>query len=123
MKRNPRRSDEEWLAIIHKCRTSGFSDKVWCKEHNIRPGQLYYHIRRLREKGCEIPEREKTALVQPVQEVVPILLETTDTKEITYKELTNTVITIRINGICLDITNGAAKDTIANTLSALQGLC
>ena len=60
MKRHPRRSDEEWLNIIHECRTSGLSDKIWCEEHHIQPSKFYYHIRRLRAKACEITEREDT---------------------------------------------------------------
>ncbi|WP_416386550.1 IS66 family insertion sequence element accessory protein TnpA [Blautia faecis] len=44
MKRHPRRSDEEWLNIIHECRTSGLSDKIWCEEHHIQPSKFYYHM-------------------------------------------------------------------------------
>lgn len=60
MKRHPRRSDEEWLNIIHECRTSGLPDKIWCEEHHIQPSKFYYHIRRLRAKACEITERKDT---------------------------------------------------------------
>ena len=63
MKRHPRRSDEEWLNIIHECCTSGLSVQV-------RFGVLEYHIRRLRAKACEITERENT--VPQKQEVVPV---------------------------------------------------
>ena len=70
MKRHPRRSDEEWLNIIHECRISGFSDKAWCEEHHIHTSKFYYHIRRLRAKACEITERENT--VPQKQEVVPV---------------------------------------------------
>ena len=59
MKRHPRRSDEEWLNIIHECRTSGLSDKTWCEEHHIHTSKFYYHIRRLRAKACEITERSE----------------------------------------------------------------
>lgn len=70
MKRHPRRYDEEWLNIIHECRTSGLSDKIWCEEHHIQPSKFYYHIRRLRAKACEITEREDT--LPQKQEVVPV---------------------------------------------------
>ena len=29
-KRNPRRTDKEWLDLIQECRSSGLSDKCWC---------------------------------------------------------------------------------------------
>ena len=70
MKRHPRRSDEEWLNIIHECRTSGLPDKIWCEEHHIQPSKFYYHIRRLRAKACEIKERKDT--LPQKQEVVPV---------------------------------------------------
>ena len=53
-KRHPRRTDEEWRTLIQECRTSGLTDKHWCQNHNIQPSNLYYHIRRLEEKSCNI---------------------------------------------------------------------
>ena len=55
-KRHPRRTDEEWMNLIQECRTSGLTDKEWCREHQIHSSNFYYHIRRLREMACEIPE-------------------------------------------------------------------
>lgn len=127
MKRHPRRSDEEWLNIIHECRTSGLPDKTWCEEHHIQPSKFYYHIRRLRAKACEITEREDTTPQK--QEVVPVSFTgqgfcipqagTAGVEEFH----TDMVITIRMNGIQLDISNRAARETIANTVSVLQRLC
>ncbi|MFR1311572.1 MAG: IS66 family insertion sequence element accessory protein TnpA [Sellimonas intestinalis] len=34
-KKNPRRTDKEWLDLIQECRSSGLSDKCWCQEHHI----------------------------------------------------------------------------------------
>ena len=31
-KKNPRRTDKEWLDLIQECRSSGLSDKCWCQE-------------------------------------------------------------------------------------------
>ena len=127
MKRHPRRSDEEWLNIIHECRTSGLPDKTWCEEHHIQPSKFYYHIRRLRAKACEITERENTILQK--QEVVPVSFaeqefcippaRTTSVEGIHP----DTVITIRLNGIQLGISNKAAREAIANTISVLRALC
>mgnify|MGYP000762733981 CR=1 FL=1 len=58
-KRNPRRTDKEWLDLIQECRSSGLSDKCWCQEHHIHTSNFYYQIRRLRQKACEIPEPGK----------------------------------------------------------------
>ena len=127
MKRHPRRSDEEWLNIIHECRTSGLPDKTWCEEHHIHTSKFYYHIRRLRAKACEITEREAT--LPQKQEVVPVSFAEQEfcippTQTAGGEGIhPDTVITIRMNGIQLDISHRAARETIANTVSVLRALC
>lgn len=39
-KRNPRRTDEEWINLIQECRSSGLSDKCWCEEHHIHISKI-----------------------------------------------------------------------------------
>ena len=120
MKRHPRRSDEEWLNIIHECCTSGLSVQV-------RFGVLEYHIRRLRAKACEITERENTVPQQ--QEVVPVSFLEQEfcippSRTAGAEEFhPDTVITVYMNGIQIDISNNAARETIAHTISVLQGSC
>ena len=127
MKRHPRRSDEEWLNIIHECRTSGLSDKAWCEEHHIHTSKFYYHIRRLRAKACEITERENTVSQQ--QEVVPVSFLEQEFCIPTARTSgaegfhSDTVITVCMNGIQIGISNNAARETIAHTISVLQGSC
>ena len=59
-KRNPRRTDKEWLDLIQECRSSGLSDKCWCQEHHIHTSNFYYQIRRLRHKDhlSQLPDRD-----------------------------------------------------------------
>lgn len=117
--RHPRRSDEEWLALIQECRTSGLSDKVWCNEHHIQPSNFYYHIRRLRAKSYEIPDALFLA-GSSMQEVVPITFD----DSIPFSSQTiETAVRIQIHGLQIEITNSACSDTIYHTLSALQKLC
>ena len=30
-----RRTEEDWFQLIQECRTSGLSDKEWCRQNNI----------------------------------------------------------------------------------------
>lgn len=69
-----RHTDDEWLAIINQCRSSGDSDRIWCQEHHITLSTFYYQIRRLRKKACCIPEPVKSA--GRAQEVVQIDFDT-----------------------------------------------
>ena len=39
--RNKRRTDEEWLSLIQQCRSSGFSDRVWCEQNDISVNPFY----------------------------------------------------------------------------------
>lgn len=73
-KKNPRRTDKEWLDLIQECRSSGLSDKCWCQEHHIHTSNFYYQIRRLRQKACEIPEPVHSSF-SGKQEVVPLSFE------------------------------------------------
>ena len=45
VQRHPKRSDQEWMELIQECRTSGLTDKTWCKRNHIQRSSLYYHIR------------------------------------------------------------------------------
>ena len=132
--RHRRRTDTEWLDIITECRASGMSDKAWCEAHNIHTSKLYYHIKRLRNKSCCIPEAVfGSQNRQPDrQEVVAIDLSQPDpVRQMPFQAypLEKTVpdmevaIRVNLNGIQLEISNNAAQDTILNTLSALQKLC
>ena len=127
-KRHPRRTDEEWMNLIRECRTSGLTDKEWCREHQIHSGNFYYHIRRLREMACEIPESVSGSTRAAFQEVVPITFEEpfpnlpksgTDMKSPGF----DTAIRITVNGFQVEVSNHAAGETIATTLSVLQRLC
>ena len=42
--RNKRRTDEEWLSLIQECRSSGFSDRVWCEQNDISFNTFYNMI-------------------------------------------------------------------------------
>ena len=125
-KRKPRRTDEEWLNLIQECRSSGLSDKYWCEQHHIHPSNFYYHINRLRNKACDIPESLCTTLSSK-QEVVPLSFGKptvfSQTAQPSSLESSETAIKITLYGFQIEITNAAASETIFNTLSALQRLC
>ena len=52
--RAPRRSQEEWLQLIMKCRNSGMTDRTWCGQHGILVSSFYNAVKRLRRKSCDI---------------------------------------------------------------------
>lgn len=121
-----------WYNLIQECRTSGMSDAQWLKENNIKPPTFYYHVKKLRNKACEIPENQCTMRQPEVHEVVPVYLNDIATASApavnnpnaTHKNYdTDAAIRLQIHDIFVEITNTATQDTIQNTLVALQGLC
>lgn len=126
--KQPRRTDQQWLELIQECRISGLSDKDWCDQHNIHRSSLYYHIRRLRDRSCAIPDASRP-VIHGKQEVVQIQfsdLECFAANPPTLgnsMELSNdTAIRLTFHGFQIEITNAAAGETIANTITALQRL-
>ncbi len=53
-KKQVKRTDEEWMNLIHECRASALSDKNWCEEHPISVSSFYYQVRRLLKMVCKI---------------------------------------------------------------------
>lgn len=130
-KRNPRRSDEEWISLINECRNSGLSDKSWCELHNIYPSNLYYHIQRLRNQICNLPEASYHMKKIPKQEIVQVQLEpeyhaqnpdTATMPPILDNSPSTPALRINISGCNVEIYNNAASETIYNTLTVLQRL-
>lgn len=124
-----RRSDDEWMALIQECRTSGLSDLAWCSEHGIPSSTFYNRISRLRKKACDIPAPAEHA-IQPSQQIVPLTvmeehLATTNRDEMQRTEMPvhTPAVTLFVNGCRLEINNHAGPDTIQNTILALRQLC
>lgn len=122
--RNPDRSDQEWMHLIHECRTSGLGDKDWCEQHGIPISTFYTKITRLRKKACEVPAANHHS-IRETQQVVPLQLidETDGMYENAAINEAAPVVAIKRNGYCIEISNLAARETIFNTLAALQQLC
>lgn len=127
-KRHPRRTDEEWMNLIQECRTSGLTDKRWCQEHNIQPSNFYYHIRRFREMACKIPKSIAADSCADMHEVVQIsfdepMVYQPERNPIVAEHSFDVAIRISVNGLQVELSNNAARETILATLSVLQGLC
>lgn len=134
-KRHPRRSDDEWVQLITDCRTSGLSDIAWCRENKIGTSTFYYHIRRLTQKACQLPENPKS-VTRESHEIVPLRVEDDSLADLLpakeyispvspMSPMNETDIAVRMSfqNISLEFTNKAEKSTILNVIAALQLLC
>ena len=122
------RSNEEWLAIIQECRSSGLSDRAWCEQNHINPSSFYYSISRLRKAACNIPEHQKPVACEK-QEVVEVSDPDLLTRQDHYHTFNysckpeDTAVHLMYHGLHLQFTNNAARETIENILSVLHDLC
>lgn len=53
----PRRTPEEWLALITAARQSGLSDAEWCRQNDTKYDAFSSAVKRLRKKACVIPKK------------------------------------------------------------------
>ena len=117
------------MELIQECRSSGLSDRLWCSEHDIPISTFYNRISYFRKRACDIPSPNQNT-VQPSQQVVALsVVEDTDiTVEPCGTQETGSfsclpAVALTIKGCRMEINNHADKDTIRNTLLALQQLC
>ena len=127
--RNLSKSDRRWFDLIQQCRTSGKSDRQWLMDNNIKSASFYYHIKRLREKACEIPTSSFARGVE-THEVVPLVINEDLPLPKSDSVVSGTVVTstevalrLTIQSVTVEITNQATQSVIQNTLSALRSLC
>ena len=127
--RNKRRTDEEWLSLIQQCRSSGFSDRVWCEQNDIPINTFYNTVTRLRKKSCMIPETDRLT-VDATHEIVQLSI--TEESHIPISDPVRPLSTdtasegealaVIINGCKVTINNHAGRDVIYHTISAQQKL-
>lgn len=125
-------SDRYWYDLILRCRTSGLSDYQWLLENNIKSPTFYYHLKRLRQKACDIPEPPRKTSKAEIQEVVPVFFKDEELpvsnaaseKMIIQETFHNDIpIRLKVQGVCVEISNSASQILIQNTLAALHNLC
>jgi hypothetical protein len=130
------KTDQEWLDVIQTCRTSGMTDKDWCRSNGISQTSLYRHINRLRKKDYAIPEHGRVQLDKG-HEVVPVEFDKITELDPKYVRLSSEVRSddISVSGIAssgvhvtagkfkIDIDNNVNASVLQDTLRILQRLC
>lgn len=104
---------QNWVTIVHECRSSGLSVRQWCRQQEITP-TTYYRW-----------EREVLAHAN-IERTVPV-----SEKAVTFAEVpaiqqkrndSERAATIRINEVSVDIYNGINSALLKCMLELLQ-LC
>ena len=124
------RSNEEWLAIIRKCRESGLSDKAWCRTNGISISAFYYNIRKLRRLMCEIPAGGNSPGADIRQEVVPLVITDDPVTGIAPSRRNEDacipeplLLRIECGGISVTCPDGLSPSTLCSVIRALRMEC
>lgn len=117
---HPRRSSQEWLELIHNCRTSSMTITAWCKANAIPKGSYESAVKRLVRQGL-LPPSEKSRMASTQQAVCVSLLEHGQSFSDTRHD--RAAVILEIYGSRLQILDHAAPETIRDTLTALRTLC
>ena len=130
------KTDQEWLDVIQSCRTSGMTDKDWCRSNGISQTSLYRHINRLRKKDYAIPEHGRVQLDKG-HEVVPVefdkiteldpkyvrLSSEVRNDDVSVSEIASSGVHVTAGRFKIDIDNNVNTSVLQDTLRILQRLC
>ena len=97
----------EWNAMVEACQSSGLTVKNWCHENFISYKTYYYRHRKLRQ--IYLSEHKE----KPVTEIAPLPV-------VPSQATLSSNITIHIDGMSIDIPDGASENTIASLLRAVK---
>lgn len=104
---------QQWSEMIRDRQSSGMTVKAWCKEQGMNPKTYYYRLRKVREAACLRVEENSCN-----ENAGPVFAEV---RRPSFSS--GAAVTLRMNGVALEIHNGAGADVIKNTLKALSQLC
>lgn len=111
---------QHWRQIVTDCRSSGQPIKDWCEKHQINVKTYYHWQKRVCQETCQTlytqPEKASEVIGAPQ---IPAFAEITQP----LRPKDALALTIEKNGLLIHIYEGAASQTIASALSALQHLC
>ena len=116
--KSDRRSKQEWMELIHECRTSGMTASAWCEQHSIPRKSYTNAVSRLVREGLVERVYPGRSARQP-QEIVDI----SSAAGIAALRGFQPSVVLKTASYCIEISNLAQQDIIRSTLAALQQLC
>jgi hypothetical protein len=109
----------EWAQMVSDCRCSNKDVKTWCAEHEIKPKTFWYRQQQVQKAALSL--HGCSTISQSV--VTPVVSDNT----VEFADIGSSVmysptapVTVRINGMSVELQNGADSELIANTIRALN---
>lgn len=116
-----------WINRIKECRASELTVPEWCDQQNIGVKTYYYWMRKIKRQLLdaslpslvESPIKHQLPVEQPVFSKVQTVTEEISIEQSSGKP----AATLRLNGLSLDIHNGADQSTIEMIFQTIKRLC
>jgi hypothetical protein len=107
---------QQWAQIVHTCRASGLTNKVWCQQNGIAIKTYYYWLHKLR-----ISVTAKTEATIQCSPAVPKLVEVSLAES--RPQTSAGTIRLRYRDAEIEIPAHDVKGALCDILEALNGIC
>lgn len=110
-----------WINRIKECRTSGLTVSRWCEQNNIGIKNYYYWMRKIKREAFDVlPAERKEITSSAADSAVSVFSKINLSADNTT--MSTAAVTIQLNGIVIDVQDGASETVIRNTLLAIRSL-
>ena len=126
-----RRTNEEWMELYERQRASGLTMKDWCIANDVKLPTMADRVTRLRKLGLinepkpaggrYSPRRQAAKETEANRQDIVQLNNAGETPQSLLD--TDPAITLRVNGVQMDISNHANPAVIGAALQALSMIC
>jgi len=126
-----RRTNEEWLELYKQQRASGLTMKEWCTANDVKLPTMVDRITRLRKLGLINEQKPAGGRYLPIRQTAKKteasrqdIVQLNDIKGNPRSPLdAEPAITLRVNGVQMDISNHANPAVIGAALQAVSMIC
>ena len=123
------KTNAEWFSMIQECRSSGLTDKDWCREHGVSVNSFYYNVKKLKKLAFAIPVSNRRQSNSNKQEIVPLLVDEGEKAIPGWLKSSHPVpvpslsFVIESNGISITCPDGISASTLCSVVHALRSEC
>lgn len=110
-----------WANRIKECRASRLTVNKWCEQNNIGFKNYYYWMRKIKREAFDALPAERKEITSTTDSTVPVFSKISLSAD--NRTISNAAVTIQLNGIAIDVQDGASENVIRNTLLAIRSLC
>jgi hypothetical protein len=107
--------------MVSDCRASKMNVKTWCNINGVSRAAYYYRQQEVQKALLAGFKANSFAVGEVVQKAVPAKIEFAEivTDDIVLTSSPTAAITVHLNGMTLELQNGASSELITNTFRAL----